>query len=211
MQLSIISQLRLIRSLSVIVAIVIQDHDGQCVKLFIRGLKAAHWIVLSRKVLYPEIGDTVAESCFVIIAVHSSCSSSAKLIILKTPPSTSPRPIGSFIWEPFNRPEHSLCYSRNDKSFNKDDTGKMIVSAPRPATSTNSPCVTIKYHLHRDDADGSIFAGSSVLSPDSLCPPFDACPNQNMFQQFLESSFILRATLTFMPSLLMSSLVASVW
>jgi hypothetical protein len=35
LQLSIIAQLRLIRSLSVIVAIVIQDHDGCCVKIFI--------------------------------------------------------------------------------------------------------------------------------------------------------------------------------
>jgi hypothetical protein len=42
LQLSNIAQLQLIRILSVIVAIVIQDHDGQCVKMFIRGLKAAH-------------------------------------------------------------------------------------------------------------------------------------------------------------------------
>ena len=41
LQLSIIVQLRLIRSLSVIVAVVIPDHDGHSVKMFIRGLKAA--------------------------------------------------------------------------------------------------------------------------------------------------------------------------
>ena len=113
LQLSIIAQLPLIRSLSVHVAIVIQDHDGRCVKMLIRGLKAAHWIVSSREVSYPEIGDNVADSCFVIIAVHSSCSYFVKPIILKTPPSTSPRPIESFIWEPLNRPEHSLCNGRN--------------------------------------------------------------------------------------------------
>ena len=50
LQLSIIAQLRLIRSLSVILAIVIQDHDGRCVKMFIKGLEAAHWIVKSREV-----------------------------------------------------------------------------------------------------------------------------------------------------------------
>ena len=72
MQLSIIAQLRLIRSLSVIVAIVIQDHDGRCVKMFIKCLKAAHWIVTLKEVLYPEIGDSVADSCLVINAVHSS-------------------------------------------------------------------------------------------------------------------------------------------
>jgi hypothetical protein len=189
LQLSIIAQLRLIRSLSVIVAIVIQDHDGRCVKMFIKGLEAAHWKVTSREVLYPEIGDSVADSSLVISAVHSSCSSSVEPIILKTPPSTNPSPIGLFIWEPFNRPEHSLCYGRHDGNFNKDDDCKMTVSIPKPAISTNSPSPVIKYHIHRHDADGSILAGSSVLSTDSLCPPFDACPNRNIFQQFFGIEF----------------------
>ena len=118
-----------------------------------------------------------------------SCSSSVESIILKTPPSTTPRPIGSFIWEPFNRPEHSLCYGRNDGKFNKDDAGKMIVSASKPASSTNSPYVTIKYHLNCNNANCSILTGSAVLSTDSLCPPFDACPNQKMFQQFFGIKF----------------------
>ncbi len=82
LQLSIIAQLRLIRSLSVIVAIVIHDHDGRCVQMFIKGLAAAHWIVKSREVLYPEIGDSVADSCLVITVVHSSCSSIVEPIIL---------------------------------------------------------------------------------------------------------------------------------
>ena len=38
-------QLRLIRSLSVVVAIVIPDHDGRAVKSFAKGLEAAHWKV----------------------------------------------------------------------------------------------------------------------------------------------------------------------
>jgi hypothetical protein len=48
LQLSIIAQLRLILSLSVIVAIVIPDHDGRSVQTFIKGLKAAYWKVTSR-------------------------------------------------------------------------------------------------------------------------------------------------------------------
>jgi hypothetical protein len=171
------------------VAIVIQYHDGRCVKMFIKGLEAAHWIVKSREVSYPEIGDSVADSCLVITAVHSSCSSTVKPVILKTPPSTNPSPIGLFVWEPFNRPEHSLCYGKDDKKFNKDDASMMTVSTPKLAESTKSPCPMIKYHLHRQDANGSIFAGSSILSADSLCPPFEACPNQNMFQQFFGIEF----------------------
>ena len=115
LQLSIIAQLRLIRSLSVIVAIIIQDRDGCCVQMFIKGLEAAHWKVKSREVMYPEIGDSVADSCLFINALHSSCSSTVEPVILKTPPFTNLSPIGSFIWEPFNRPEHSFCYGKDDK------------------------------------------------------------------------------------------------
>jgi len=65
----------------------------------------------------------------------------------------------------------------------------MTVSVPKPATSTISPSPVIIYHVHRHDADGSILAGSSILSTDSLCPPFDASPNRNIFQQFFGIKF----------------------
>jgi hypothetical protein len=65
----------------------------------------------------------------------------------------------------------------------------MTVSTPKLADLTKSPCPMIKYHIHRKDANGSIFADSSILLTDSLCPPFKACPNQNMFQQFFGIEF----------------------
>jgi hypothetical protein len=101
----------------------------------------------------------------------------------------TPRPISAFIWEPLNRPEHSLCYGCDDGNFNKDKTLKMIASTPKPANSTDSSLVNIKYHLHHDNANTSILAGSSVLSGGSLCPPFKACPNQNLFQQYYGLEF----------------------
>jgi hypothetical protein len=100
-----------------------------------------------------------------------------------------PKPISAFIREPFNRPEHSLCYGHDDVNFNKDETSKMIASIPKPAISINSSLANIKYHLHRDNANGSILAGSSMLLGDSLCPPFEACPNQNLFQQYYGLEF----------------------
>jgi hypothetical protein len=45
------------------------------------------------------------------------------------------------------------------------------------------------YYLHRDNQDCSIFAGTSVLSPGSLCPPFESCPNQNLFQNYFGVEF----------------------
>jgi hypothetical protein len=45
LQLSIITQLSLIRLLSIIVAIVNPDHDGRSINAFTRGLTSAHWKV----------------------------------------------------------------------------------------------------------------------------------------------------------------------
>jgi hypothetical protein len=150
LQLSIIAQLRLIRSLSIVVAIVIPDHDGHSISAFTRGLTAANWKLSSREVSYQDIGDSIVDSCTIIIAIHSSCASNVEPITLKTPPSVTPKPIGAFVWEPFNRIEHSLK--------------KMITTIPKPVASVQSRGVMIKYHLHRADSDTTILAGSSVLS-----------------------------------------------
>jgi hypothetical protein len=45
------------------------------------------------------------------------------------PPCMLARPIGTFIWEPFNRPEHALCLGRDDDKFNKEGQ-KMIATIP---------------------------------------------------------------------------------
>ena len=188
-QLAIITQLRLIRSLSLIVAIVIPDHDGRSVKAFIRGLKNAHWKVSSRDTSYVEVGDSVVDSCTIIIAVHSSSASAVEPLSLHTPPLTQAKPLASYLWEPFNKPGHMLCYGRDDADFNKDDSSRMIVSAPKPADSNGAPRIVVKYNIHRDGADTSILAGSSVISTAGLCPPFEACPNMNLFQNFFGIEF----------------------
>jgi hypothetical protein len=187
LQLSIIAQLCLIRLLSTIVAVVIADHDGRSISAFTRGLTAANWKVLSREVSYQDIGDSIANSCTIIIAIHSFCASNVEPITLKTPPSVTPRPIGAFVWEPFNRIEHSLSPGRDDEEF---DSKKMITTIPKPIASQQSCGVTVKYHLHHANSDATILAGSSVLSSGGLCPPFESCPNRNLFQQFFGIKFI---------------------
>jgi hypothetical protein len=74
LQLSIVVQLCLIWSLSIVVAIIIHDHDGRAVKSFVKGLGAARWRVSLWAVSYLEIGDSIAGSCMIITAVHSSCT-----------------------------------------------------------------------------------------------------------------------------------------
>jgi hypothetical protein len=58
LQLLIVAQLRLIRPLSIVLAIVIPDHDECAFKSFIKGLEAAHWKVSLRAVSYLEISDS---------------------------------------------------------------------------------------------------------------------------------------------------------
>ena len=100
-----------------------------------------------------------------------------------------PKPIGAFLWEPFDRDDHSLSLSRDDASFNKDDSNTMIVTIPKQADASSPRRIKIKYHLHRAGMDATILAGTSVLSHDSLCPPFESCPNQNLFQQYFGVEF----------------------
>ena len=97
LQLLIIAQLCLIWSLSIVVAIVIPNHDGWAVKSFTKGLEAAHWKVSLRAVSYLDLGDSISNSCSVITAVHSSCTSNVDLLVLKFPPSGAPHPLNSFI------------------------------------------------------------------------------------------------------------------
>jgi len=87
LQLSIITQLCLIRSLSVVMAIVIPDHDGRAAKSFAKGLEAAHWKVSKQSIPYLDIGDSISDSCSVITAVHSSCAPNVDPLVLKLPPS----------------------------------------------------------------------------------------------------------------------------
>ena len=146
-----------------------------------------YWKLSSREVSYQDIGDSIADSCTIIIAIHSSCASNVEPITLKTPPSVTPKPIGAFVWEPFNRIEHSLSHGRDDREF---DNKKMITTIPKPVASAQSRGIMIKYHLHRADSDATILAGSSILSSGGLCPPFESCPNRNLFQQFFGIEFI---------------------
>jgi hypothetical protein len=171
------------------VAIVIPDHDGCAAKSFVKGLGAAHWKVSLRVVSYLKIGDSIANLCMVITAVHSSCTSNVDPLVLKCPPTVTPLSISLYVWEPFNRLEPSVCFGQDDVDFIRDKTCKMRASAPKPNNISLSTGVVIKYYLHCKESDDTILAGLSVLSGDSVCPPFESCPNKNLFQQFFGLEF----------------------
>jgi hypothetical protein len=109
-QAAIISDLRLIRLLSIIVATVTvhPEHDGCSIKTFSTNLKSKGWILPSTDVHYPDLGDTIAGGCRIITAVHLSCASTVEPLQLKRPPLVPPHSLGEFIWEPFNQKEHAI-------------------------------------------------------------------------------------------------------
>ncbi len=166
-----------------------QIKNGQSVKTFLHRLTTTHWKVSSQDISYLKIGNSIVDSCRVIIAVHLSSALVVEPLVLKTPPAVCPKPIALYLWESFNQPEHSLCFGRDDNDFNKDDTTQMVVSVPKLDKWDGISHISIKYNLHCAGKDATILDGSSVLSISGLCPLFEACPNRNLFQHFFEIEF----------------------
>jgi hypothetical protein len=189
LQLSIITQLCLKHSLSTIVAMVIPDHDCHAVSAFVQSLTPTHWKVTSWVVYYPNIGKSIADFCTIITAIHTSCAGTVDPIELKTPPLMPSWLLGSFLWEPLNRPKRSVCLSCYDSRFNKDSSPMMVVTEHCPASELGCFSIFILYQLHRDNSDSLILAGSSVLSHGSLFLPIESCPNQNLFQNYFGIQF----------------------
>ena len=102
------------------------DNDGRSVKTFSSNLKSNGWVLSSTDVFYPDLGDTIAGSCRLIIAIHSSSTSTVNPLLLKRPPSVPTRPLGEF------RPEHAISLARDNADFNKQNS-RLKVSNPKLA------------------------------------------------------------------------------
>jgi hypothetical protein len=186
-QAAIISQLCLIRSLLIIIAVIHPDHNGRSAKSFSLNLRSNGWVISSTDVFYTDLGNTIAGSCCLIIAIHSSCALMVTPLLLKWPPLVPIRPIGEFIWEPFNWPEHAILLACNDADFDKQDL-QLKVSTHKLTTNKDSGII-IKYSIHQPDSDNTVIVGSEVISIDGLCPAFNACPNSNIFQTYFGLEF----------------------
>ncbi len=106
---------------------------------------------------------------------------------LKWPPSIPHRPLGKFIWEPFNCKEHAISLACDDSEFAKQDTG-LHASTP-PITLDEAAGISVRYYLHRPNTNTSVTLGSEVISVDGLCPVFNACPTTNIFQHYFGIEF----------------------
>jgi hypothetical protein len=182
---TIVSQLRMLRDLQVVVAIVLSDHNSRCVTSFVRTINSNGWKILKHDISFPAQGNSVAGACHIIIGIHSSCASTAQPLLLKEAPPTSPQPLGSFLWEPFNRTDYSVSLAKDDDDFCCQDV-RFTASTTVPTGVLRG--ILIRYFLHHPNSDENL-TGTSVVSTEGLCPPFDACPNTNLFQHLYGIKF----------------------
>jgi hypothetical protein len=98
------------------------DNDGKSIKTFATNLKSNGWSVSSSDVSYPDLGNSIAGSCQLILGIHLPCAANVEPLFLKHLPAIPSGPFAGFIWEPCNWPEHSILLACNDPSFATQDT-----------------------------------------------------------------------------------------
>jgi hypothetical protein len=153
------------------------------------------WLVLDTMILFTAYGDSVAGSCQLILAVHSNTEEGCKPTKLKTTPLLAPWPITQHLWAPFNKPELTVSYSKDDSSFNShalNDVGllPLKVTIPSDAQRTSvDPSNNIMYHFHRNDDNPTNLVGSAVVGVDGICPAFLPIANTNIFGHYFGIEF----------------------
>jgi hypothetical protein len=78
-------------------------------------------MLLKSDVLFPAQGNSIAGACCIIIGIHLPLSSKVEPLLLKEPLPNPPRPLGLSIWEPFNMPDYSISFAKDDGNFCRQD------------------------------------------------------------------------------------------
>ncbi len=61
------------------------DSNGWSIKTFATNLKSNSWIVPSSDVSYPDLGNSIASSCWLILGIHLFCAANVEPLLLKHP------------------------------------------------------------------------------------------------------------------------------
>jgi hypothetical protein len=207
LQAAIITQFRITRSLSIVAAFVHPNHNSRAVShQFITRFKSDGWLVSNQTIRFIDFGDSIADSCRLIVAVHSHTEEKCSPQVIIAPPPIPPNQLSSYQWAPFNQPESALSYSRGDKSFNNhafNDSGLPPLIASDPPNSHNAAAgdgVSIKYSLHCIDANPTIKPGSYVVNSDGLCPRLNHVTTPIFSATTLVLNLIMRGTIMCAPS-----------
>ncbi|KAL3794570.1 hypothetical protein HJC23_008026 [Cyclotella cryptica] len=169
LQLSLIVQLRKLRSLAIVVAFLPPTHDSRAANQFASGMKRDGWLGSSIDLYFPHsrrLRSIQLESfefhplqyggkCYYTAVCDTTRQSTTNVGLLRLAPI-----------------QHS-------------------VSEPKPGDSDEAArSAKTKYLLHRMSADASVAVGAQVLSLDGLCPPFQPQPNVNLFQNSFGIEFV---------------------
>jgi hypothetical protein len=174
--------MRLIWQLNLFVAFVHPDHNGRSVSKFVSQLLSSGWVLSCTTCLFPNFGDSVIGQAILVVGIHDSTQSRMEPISFRIPPSPMPLPLAAYIWGPFNKPEYSISFAKDDDSFATNANHGITATAPTLSVLASLPDgVQPLYYLHLRDSNTATLAGAAVMSLDSLCPAFDGSPNTNLF------------------------------
>jgi hypothetical protein len=181
LQASIVKNHFAICKLQLFIAFVYPDHDGRSVTKFMHQLHPSRWVISRTTCLFPDYGNSVIGNATVIVGVHNSTQSKVEPLLFKTPPICRPLTLLSFIWPPFNKTEYQLSYAMNNASFMDANANGTVALMPPPSIMALFPSgLKVLCHLHLCSNGPGSLNGSTVLSLDSLCLPFDSSPNTNL-------------------------------
>jgi hypothetical protein len=159
LQLSVIVQLRKLRSLSIVVVFIPVVLDVRPINGFMSGMKKDGWVNIITTLYFPHYGDSVASSIKCLISVHSKTDQNVEPLQLTTPPQINPTALASYIWPRFNTVEYAVSYGKDDQLFNRGavdwspsskrpDISFRISDPKNPVDESIKPHAKVKYFIH---------------------------------------------------------------
>ncbi len=185
--------------------------------LNVNKIKTCRFVLKQKTCIFQNIAKLVwdLDSYFSGVVFYwpqvSSCASNVDPLILKLPPPVAPCSISSFIWMPFDRPEHTLSYGKDDNDFNKDASPKMTTTVPKPAVPSQSPKVLVKYYLHRQARTHPFWPACLSFCGRAFVHLLNLAPIRTYSSNSLASSSATTITRMFVLYQLMDLHVVSSW
>jgi hypothetical protein len=125
--------MHIIQKLRLFVAFVQPDHDGRSIFKFVTQLSKSGWVSSSTKCCYPNYCDSVVGTTTIIVGVHTNTQATVDKLMFCTLPSNQPLTLSNFVWQPFNKKEFSLSFSKDNSPFN--DGSEHALHATTPSAS----------------------------------------------------------------------------
>ncbi len=138
-QAAIVTQLRLIWQLNLFVAFIHLGHDSHSVSKFVNQFSSSGWVLSRTTCSFPNFGDLVIRRANLVVGVHDSTQSRTEPISFWIPTSPTPLLLAAYIWEPFNKPEYSVSFAKDDDSFATNANHGITATVPTSSVLASLP------------------------------------------------------------------------